>query len=172
MFTIGQIPVCWNMQEIESLEYFYSSFNDPATVDHWDQLYQCSFRGGQQADFRSEQPAFTQEILNHIASNNIMLTNIGTNYFRMMPGEILPYHQDMYVRYCEHHKVKLEQVSRIIVFLQEWNSGFLFEIDQEPVVKYPAGTYVCWSSTTPHMAGNLGSVARYTLQITGTRYNV
>jgi hypothetical protein len=59
-------------------------------------------------------------------------------------------------------------VYRVIVFLQDWQSGFLFEIAGDPVVQYQAGTFVLWKGDTPHMAGNLGTTPRYTLQITGT----
>jgi hypothetical protein len=35
------------------------------------------------------------------------------------------------------------------------------------VVKWRAGDVIEWCYDTPHMAANMGSTARYTLQVTG-----
>jgi hypothetical protein len=65
--------------------------------------------------------------------------------------------------------VQVKDIWRAIVFMQDWQPGFLFEIDSKPCNQYPAGTFVAWQGDAPHMAGNLGSIPRYTLQITGVR---
>jgi len=169
MYSKGRISETWDMQEVESLAYFYEPFNDVETVGRWTQQYNMSFSIGMQADWRVEQPAFVQTVLANLAKQDIVLHKPGTSFYRMNPGDILPRHQDQYTSYCQYHNVEPEQVWRAIVFLQQWNPGFLFEIEQTPVVQYPAGTFVLWNYDAPHMAGNLGSVPRYTLQITGIR---
>ena len=58
-------------------------------------------------------------------------------------------------------------IRRAIVFLEDWASGHYLEVDNEPVVKWSAGDVVVWEYDTPHLAANMGTTPRYTLQITG-----
>jgi hypothetical protein len=168
-YRIGKIKPVWNMSDIMMMPYFYEKFNDGDTMAQWDRTYQnLKFDIGHQADYRVHQPACTQQVIELLSQNGVELDNIGTSYYKMMPGNLLPYHQDQYVSYCQYHSTTIDQVWRAIVFLQDWQPGFLFEIDGKPVTEYSAGTYVVWQGTVPHMAGNLGKIPRYTLQITGT----
>jgi hypothetical protein len=80
---------------------------------------------------------------------------------------ILPTHQDTYFRYRDLYNTALEDCFRVIIFLADWSSGHMFEIDNAPVTNWKAGDYVYWESDVPHMAANMGLVKRYTLQLTG-----
>lgn len=87
----------------------------------------------------------------------------------MRPGDVLPEHGDTYDRFCKIHDVKdIQTIRRYIVFLEPWRSGHYFEIDGVPIVQWQAGTWVSWQGDTLHVAANIGSEMRYTLQITGT----
>jgi len=167
-YRIGKIPVSWTLDEIESLDYFYEPFNDPMTIDHWKEVYRRDFTIGLQCDFRHPQPLSTQTVLSDLKQQGYDFDHIGTSYYKMLPGDILPYHRDTYTSFCRYHSVTTDDIIRIIVFLQDWQPGFLFEIEDTPITKYPAGTFVAWLSNASHMAGNLGRGPRYTLQITGT----
>ena len=57
---------------------------------------------------------------------------------------------------------------RIIVFLEDWQSGHYLEINGEPIIEWSAGDWVGWNYDTPHLAANIGMTDRYTMQITGT----
>jgi len=166
---LGQIPVSWSMLDIEGMDYFYEEFNDPDTMQQWNDLYVSIYRTGLQADYRRQQPVCTSTILQDIKDAGLHLDHVGTSYYKMMPGDILPYHQDTYARFVQAFDVKVKDIWRVIVFIQAWQPGFLFEINGEPMVKYPAGTFIAWQGDTPHMAGNIGAIPRYTLQITGIR---
>jgi hypothetical protein len=168
MYQVKKLDVVWSLNDIEQLPYFYESFNDPDTVEQWDQIYKKKFTIGLQADYRVQQPACVSTVIENLQAQGVNLNNIGTSFYKMMPGDILPYHQDRYVSYCCYHNVDVSKVHRVIVFLQDWQPGFLFEIAGDPVSQYQAGTFVLWQGNTPHMAGNLGTTPRYTLQITGT----
>jgi hypothetical protein len=165
----GHIEPCWTVTEVSNLEYFHEPFNDPATQLEWQQLYGRSFGVGQQADYRSRQPKFTNNILSAVFRQIGTLDCVGTSYYCMQPGDILPHHRDTYSSYCQYHQVRPQEVTRVIVFLNPWKPGFLFEIDGHPIVEYDWGDFVAWDYGTEHMAGNLGSESRYTLQITGVR---
>jgi len=53
------------------------------------------------------------------------------------------------------------------VFLDDWQSGHYFDVDDTPVLQWRAGEGVVWENHTPHSAANVGVTNRYTLQITG-----
>ena len=95
--------------------------------------------------------------------------NVGLCFFMMTTGQALPTHRDHYETYCRLHNIQNPKtISRAIVFLEDWQSGHYFEIDDKPIVDWVAGDYVYWEYDTAHYAGNFGIDPRYTLQITGT----
>ena len=55
-----------------------------------------------------------------------------------------------------------------MVFLEDWRSGHIMEVDDQQLTGWKAGDWVGWRYDTPHLAANLGTTDRYTLQITGT----
>jgi hypothetical protein len=167
-FKTGKINSFWPLKDIETLEYFYEPFTDLDTINKWTKLYNQKFSTGLQADYRSQQPSWTKKILKELLLQDIVLKNIATSYYKMMPGDILPEHCDTYASYCRYYSTQPKNVFRVIIFLQDWHPGFLFEIAGNPIMKYSAGHYVGWSYNTPHMAGNIGKIPRYTLQVTGT----
>ena len=86
----------------------------------------------------------------------------------MNPGTVLPRHEDTYARYRVIHNIRdVNSIWRAVVFLQDWQSGHYFEIDDTPVTEWAAGEYALWQGDTPHLAANMGHEPRYTLQITG-----
>jgi hypothetical protein len=167
-YQTGNIKPFWDIEEVANLDYFYEPFNDPDTVQKWTDIYDQQFRPGLQADWRRAQPAWTHRITQDLVAQGIVLSRVGTSFYKMRPGDLLPQHQDTYAAYCAYHQVPADHVFRIIVFLQDWHPGFLFELAGRSFSHYSAGTWVGWRYNTPHMAGNLARVPRYTLQITGT----
>lgn len=163
----GRIATRWTLDEIDGLDWVKEDFNDPVMTDRWLAEYGPIARTGYQADYRSRQLACNDAIVADLAAAGLALTRTGFSYYKMMPGDILPYHGDTYARYRSHHGVTVEDIWRVIVFLQDWQPGFLFEIEGRPVTQYRAGDFVAWQGGAEHMAGNLGRVPRYTLQVTG-----
>lgn len=163
----GQIPVRWTLEEIDGLDWVREDFNDPTMTQTWLDLYGPIARTGYQADYRSRQLACNDSIVSDLALAGMPLDKTGLSYYKMMPGDILPYHSDTYARYRGYHSVEIDQIWRVIVFLQDWQPGFLFEMEGRPITQYRAGDFVAWQGDAEHMAGNLGRVPRYTLQITG-----
>ena len=163
----GRIPVRWTLDEVDDLDWVREEFNDPQMTDTWLALYGPVFRTGYQADYRSRQLDCNAHIVADLAQAGIPLEKTGLSYYKMMPGDILPYHGDTFARYRAYHAVSIEQIWRVIVFLQDWQPGFLFEMEGRPITQYRAGDWVAWQGGAEHMAGNLGRVPRYTLQITG-----
>ena len=95
--------------------------------------------------------------------------DIGTSYYRMGTGTILPTHSDLYLRYIDVFKLQGQEqkIRRAIVFLEDWKPGHYFEGNGRPTVNWHAGDVIEWIYDASHMAANLGLDPRYTLQITG-----
>lgn len=91
-------------------------------------------------------------------------------FFKMLTGNVIPMHKDVYTFYKKMYKLENSlSVWRTIVFLDEWKPGHLFAIENETLTQWVAGEYVSWNNDTYHMAANLGNDPRYTLQITYTK---
>jgi hypothetical protein len=162
------IPAFWN-DEYKYLDYVNESFNDSDNLDHWQSLGFANKFTGDMCDMRSAQPSWNHVVVD--VFSEMGWQDIGTSYYRMMPGTILPTHGDLYKKYI--HLFDLEgrehNVCRAVIFLEDWQSGHYFEGNGEPYTKWRAGDTVEWVYDTPHMAANMGFTPRYTLQITGHR---
>jgi hypothetical protein len=153
--------------EFKSLTYKKEQFNDPATMIEWED---AGFRGpfgGHMCDMRSPQPSWNQQFINFFAS--LGWKDIGTSYYRMDPGSMLPNHVDTFKRYIElfNLKGKEDTIRRSVVFLEPWQSGHYAECNGVPYANWIRGFCLHWSYDSPHMASNMGITPRYTLQVTG-----
>lgn len=156
----------WDLQYIE-LDYKREPFNDPDSVDLWKtQGYSGHFTGFM-CDMRRIQPTWNNRIIDIFQSKGWQ--DIGTSYYRMDTGVILPNHRDLYKTYVNLFKLQGQEqkIFRAVLFLEDWQSGHYAEYDNEPLVNWRAGDCVIWKYNTLHMAANLGLKPRYTLQITG-----
>jgi hypothetical protein len=89
---------------------------------------------------------------------------------KQRPGQVLPFHSDRYGTYADRNNVTdKSKIRRIIVFLHEQIPGHQLWIN-DVFCEGGAGSYFGWSNDTLHMAANLGSKDRYTLQITGLEF--
>ena len=160
------LEVFWD-DEFKQLEYINEPFNDTVSRDRWmAQGYPNRFTGDM-CDMRGTQPTWNQRFVDIFSAMG--WKDIGTSYYRMRTGTVLPTHGDLYVKYIALHGLQGQEhrIRRAIVFLEDWRPGHYAEYLDEPFVKWSAGTVIEWPYDTPHMAANIGLDPRYTLQITG-----
>jgi hypothetical protein len=119
-------------------------------------------------DMRKPQPAWSDSIVKWF-EDTYSVKDVGTSYYRMGTGVILPTHKDTYKKYREIFGVRLKDCVRVVVYLEDWASGHISEVDGVPITDWRAGDYVFWESDTPHLAANIGLDKRFTLQLTGHR---
>jgi hypothetical protein len=151
----------------KTLEYTNETFNDTALAQQWlSQGYSNQFTGDM-CDMRSPQPAWNQRFLEIFSGQG--WKDVGTSYYRMNTGTVLPTHGDLYLKYIDLFNLKGREhtIRRAIVFLEAWQPGHYAEYLYRPFVDWRAGAVVEWTYDAPHMAANLGTTPRYTLQITG-----
>jgi len=157
----------WWDDEYIHLDYRQEAFNNTLDSERWVSMgYTFNFTGDM-CDMRSPQPSWNHKFINYFAG--LGWRDIGTSYYRMDTGTILPVHQDTYKRYVELFSLQGQEhaIRRAIVFLEDWASGHYFELKGIPVVGWKQGFTVIWAYDAPHMAANIGLTPRYTLQITG-----
>ena len=160
------LEVFWD-DEYKHLDYVNEEFNDLVSLAVWaKQGYPEKFTGAM-CDMRSPQPSWNHKFIEHFAS--LGWKDIGTSYYRMGTGTVLPVHQDLYIKYINLFNLrgKEDQIRRAVIFLEDWQSGHYFESLGTAMTGWTAGTTVEWPYDTPHMAANIGITPRYTLQITG-----
>lgn len=162
------VPAFWD-DEFKRLDYVNETFNDLESVQRWvAQGFPGKFTGDM-CDMRSAQPSWNKTIIE--VFEQMGWSDVGTSYYRMMPGTILPTHQDLYKKYIELFDLAGQEhtIYRAVIFLEDWQPGHYLEAMDQPIVKWRAGDVIEWVYDTPHMAANMGSAPRYTLQVTGHR---
>jgi len=164
MYTTGAIHNFWSDLHT-TLRYNRFDFNNQSDILKWrDQGFSQEYFTGELYDMRNQMPDWSSPFFNIFQGENI-----GICFYKMNTCNILPYHRDTYKKYIEIHKIKdTSKIKRAIIFLEDWKSGHIFEINNNPITKWRAGDYVLWKYDAPHMAANLGLEPRYTLQITFT----
>jgi len=161
-----QLYKFWD-DEYKDLGYINESFNDTFLSEKWLEAGYPDKFTGDMCDMRSPQPTWNQRFIDIFAAQG--WKDIGTSYYRMNTGTVLPTHGDLYLRYIDLYNLQGQEtkIRRAVIFLNDWEPGHYSEIMDEPFVNWPAGSTLEWSYDTPHMAANMGLTPRYTLQITG-----
>lgn len=149
----------------DSLEFKERPFQDEKTIEDWKKnghVYEKY--AGLTIEKSQSQPNWVSEV-----EKKFDLKNKTSCIYCMTPGTIMPEHRDFYKKYKSLYNLKkVNNIVRIVVFLEDWKSGHYFEIEDMPIVNWKRGDYIMWKNDTPHMAANIGRENRYTLQITGT----
>lgn len=147
------------------LPYINEPFNNDHDVEQWRSLgYTQSRFTGDLYDMRFPEPDWMAAV-----RELMPVENFAWALYRMRPGDVLPEHGDIYLRYREIYGISdIASIRRYIIFLEDWQSGHYLEVDQTPVLGWRAGEGIYWHGDTPHLAANMGKTPRYTLQITGT----
>ena len=154
--------------EYKNLAYKKEQFNDPGTMIEWeDRGFRGPF-GGHMCDMRNTQPTWNSQFVDFFATYE-KWKNIGTSYYRMDAGSMLPEHVDTYRRYIDLFDLRGKEhtIRRAVVFLDDWHSGHYVECNKQGYTNWVKGFCLTWDWDSPHIAANLGSVPRFTLQITG-----
>lgn len=161
-----KIPKFWDI-EYKLLDYVTEEFNDAESLRAWKaQGYAGPFTG-YMCDMRSPQPSWNSKFIE--IYKEMGWKDIGTSYYRMDTGTVLPTHADLYRKYVKLFDLqeREQHIRRAVVFLEDWKPGHYSEINGLGLVHWDAGTVLEWDYDTPHAAANIGIEPRFTLQITG-----
>ena len=154
----------WWTDQHRSLPYVNEPFNDSESLAKWNELGYTQTRfTGDMYDMRNPEPDWVVPFREYFPWRHF-----SWSVYRMGPGTTLPNHSDTYARFRKIYNIEdPDTIFRAVVFLENWQSGHYFEINEDPVVEWAAGETVIWQNNTRHLAANMGMTDRYTLQITG-----
>lgn len=162
----GHVTWLEETTDYRSLTMVREKFNDNSQMQAWKTMG-FSPRTGALFDMRyPNQPELNKQITEYVEKQGY--ENIGISYYRMDPGDNLPYHSDLYSRYISIFDLekRKKDIVRFIFFPEDRKPGHIFEVDGR-LIDWRAGDWVAWKYDTPHLAANLGIVSRYTIQVTG-----
>lgn len=165
----GHVTPIW--RDYKDLNWINEPFNDPVMLKTWQDIGHVYQKyTGLLFDQRNPMPAWVHALEAHIRYEwPSEPKNYGVSIYCMKPGTILPYHHDAYVKYKQLHNVTDDsKIYRMLFLMEDWRPGHILEVDGVPFTNWKAGDYAAWQNATPHMAANLGSEDRYTLQVTVT----
>lgn len=165
-FKTYHIEPFWD-DEYRHLDYVQEPFNDPDSVNRWISMGFQAKITGKLCDMKKTQPRWNQKIIDYYESRG--WKDVGTAYYCMTPGTIMPEHSDLYRAYIKKFNLcGLEHtINRALIFLEDWSPGHYLDCMGQAFVHWRAGNVVEWTYDTPHTAANIGYIDRYTLQITG-----
>ena len=94
--------------------------------------------------------------------------NFAWALYKLPPGNWIPPHVDHFENYSKHYAIKdKSKIKRALVFLEDWQPGHLFVLEEKIVLNWKSGDYYIWTYNQQHWGGNFGAEIRYTLQLTG-----
>jgi hypothetical protein len=162
----GHVAWLKEIKDHRCLTMVREDFNDTEQMQNW---HNQGFtpRTGAMFDMRSaNQPSLTQKLIEYVEKQG--LENVGVSYYRMDPGDNLPYHRDSYKKYISLFNLeeRKNNIVRFIFFPEDRQAGHIFEVDGK-LIDWNAGDWVAWRYDATHMAANLGTSSRYTIQVTG-----
>jgi hypothetical protein len=149
-------------EAFKDLMYINEPFNDSVSLREWRNLgYTQKKFTGDMYDMRQEEPEWM-----HMVRNVFDWKYFSWSVYRMNPGCCLPMHGDTYAKFRELHNWQGD-IHRAVVYLEDWQSGHISEIEDTVITGWSAGDYIVWKNDTQHLAANVGKTCRYTLQVTG-----
>jgi len=165
-FKTYHIDKFWD-DEYKNLYYVSEPFNDPDSVKQWIAQGFSTKICGEMCDMRQAQPSWNQRFVQYFIDRG--WKDIGTSYYRMTSGTVMPMHSDLYRAYVQRFQLmgREHTIHRALVFLEDWHPGHYLDCCGQAFVHWTAGDVVEWTYDTPHTAANIGFNDRYTLQITG-----
>ena len=179
----GTVPVTWSRDDYVNIPWspletklvssdIQNKENPPFLTDSENfERYQGYFQiGNYVPDFEKvSEGSFVPEHVDKIFGPSVRsfdLDDLVYAFAKYVPGQILPWHQDAYPTYARNKGASLEEIVRIMIFLNDPAPGHQLWIEDK-LCTGPAGSWFAWQGATKHMAANIGEEDRYVIQITG-----
>jgi hypothetical protein len=107
------------------------------------------------------------DLINQV-NNFFNISNCSYAFHKITPGNFLLMHSDKFDFFKKKFNIQeIHKIQRIIIFLEKGDPGHILIVNDKCFMNWKRGEYASWIGGTPHLAANLGTTDRYTLQITG-----
>jgi hypothetical protein len=105
------------------------------------------------------------EIMDYIHEFGFKKDSFCANLTVQHPGSMTPVHIDKYVRCASILKIKPEEITRILIFLTDWEIVQTFGVENGCLLEWKAGDCYTFDELDEHWTVNAGVGTRYTLLI-------
>ena len=167
MFNSGHIEPRWKINEFKTLQYKYDTHKDTALLKEYESV---GHNMESMTLYNYFQPnPFPAVVHDYIIPQFAHLDHIGVaiNYFK--PGQYLPVHVDLFGKYSEVHGLEDEEITRIIIMLEDSAPGQISQVCDQTIGVWSAGDWFQWDSDDAHAFYNFSTKDRYAIQLTGTK---
>ena len=162
MILHDHIDPIWD-DSYRSLEYLDERFKDQEQEQQW-------FDAGHPPECLVIQtyaqprpvPGWTQQVLAHWPR----FRDFGICFHKFPPGRYFPDHVDLYKSYRKKFDVDLDEVIRILVYLEDCCPGQITTLEDRTFTNCQSGDWIGWTAGTRHSVANFGNHDRYALAIT------
>lgn len=163
----GHIKPQWDLDYIKNMEfvdYNYNSGQYKTPLEYIDKQDLNRYNIHLQQIRNQEDNQQFSSILKEFS----WLTDIKLQVNCQEPGAVIPRHTDVYRYYRETFNLApTDPAIRILVMLEDWQSGQYLEISERGFTNWRAGDWFGFDLLEMHMSANLGSVLRYLVQLNG-----
>jgi hypothetical protein len=165
MLTTGYVIPSWNLEDFKLLNYKYDTHKDADLLDQ----YELAGHNREHMTLYNyfEPNPFPDSVKSIIANFKLNNVSVAVNLFK--PGQYLPVHIDLFEKYRQVHNLnKDREIVRIIVMLENSESGQISQVCDETFGNWSAGFFLQWQESDSHAFYNFSMKDRYAVQITGT----
>jgi hypothetical protein len=155
----------WNIEDFYNLDYSLAFHKDKNLIDMYESL--GHYRNSMSIYNCHEPNYMPQQVLSYIKSKFVFLENISMAVNLIKPGQYLPLHVDLFVKFIEVHKVDLEKIIRYIVMLEDGYPGQILQIENQCYTEWRSGDCFGWKYNEKHASYNFSLKDRYAIQVTG-----
>lgn len=168
MFNSGRIDPNWDIDDFKTLNYKFDTHKD-------NDLLNKNASHGHSKMYMTLWNYFQPNPFPDVVWDYIVpqfdLDHVGVAINMFTPGQYLPVHVDLFGKYSAVHGLTSEEVTRIIIMLEDSEPGQISQVGDETIGKWSAGTWFQWDANDAHAFYNFSMKNRYAIQLTGTRKN-
>jgi len=163
---INHISPSWNINEFRDLEFNLAFHKDQKLIQEYLDLGYSEHSLSLYNYFEPNKMPSSVESYIKPYFNFLENVSVAINLFR--PGQFIPYHSDLYQRYCEVNQITdINSLMRCILMLEDGKPGQILEIENQAVVSWKAGDWFFWKGAEKHAFYNFSKSDRYAIQVTG-----
>ena len=156
-------PVGFNMDEIK-----FKESDCPLDLDKhpYNKKIPKKYRAASESN-RVYHEDLPNEIMDYLTDGGLDLNFSHVQLHIQRPGQLLPVHCDNYTYASKKFNYKQSDLSRLIIFMSDWNMGEVLGIEEECVIKWKSGDWYTFADKEWHWSVNAGYKIKYTLLVTG-----
>lgn len=160
----GHINPIWTVDDYVNLNYN----RDTVADSYLNQFLGAGHIEEQMCLFNYFEPKPMPASIEYIKSHFQELKNLTAAVNLVKPGQYMPYHSDLYLRWMQvHNHNNIETIVRIIVMLEHGEQGQILHVGDCLHTMWKAGDWFSWNGTTMHALYNMSLRNRYAIQLTG-----